>query len=204
MKKRLKKIITSAFLILLSAFFVGCSGSCKYTCYEKLGGCAEDFWDFFGCYFNCYRENNCIPSCVYQTDCYKDFCVDSFYSCGDYCASECRNKGLNELMHSIDKLNKEDYSLDISYEIVNSGEKYYTIEVTLDFTVFVDVKDVVLAVGVSDHKDAGLAQNFARFYLPLGSKMQAGKSVTKTKRVVFAHTKYVSNITVSGLAHGRY
>lgn len=206
MKKIIRKIVTVAGVLAVSLFSVGCSGMCAYNCYNKAGDCAEQSWDLVGCYFNCFKENNCIPSCVYQSYSYQEFCINCFYGCGDECKRDCRNKGLNALMEDLEPLNKEDYNIEVDYYVRDTGGKYYYIELTYAFTAYKDVKDVIIGSSVQDNKYYFPGENnSASVYIVVGEKVKAGQTVIKTRTVTFAHTSdNTPEIYITTKAHGRY
>ncbi|MBQ8885024.1 MAG: hypothetical protein IJY62_01435 [Clostridia bacterium] len=203
MKKKILGFLSLITLLFTGVASTGCTaGSCKYAAYNKAGDCAECSFDALGNYFNCYRENNCIPSCIYQSGCYKEFCIDSCYSCGDSCSGTCQEKGIQSIKENTEPLNKEDYETVIDYMITNNSEKYYTIQLTVKFTAKKNCKDVLLGIGVYDHPRS--PQNRLEFYMFMGGILKKGKTVTKTKSIVFAHTSYETEITITSKAHGRY
>ena len=197
MKKLVKKITTIACLIIISLFSVGCSGTCAYNCYNKAGDCAEKTWDCVGCYFYFFKDWKCIPSCVFQSDCYQEMCIDCFYGIGDSCKSDCQTKGVQELKEGTVILNKEDYSLFTDYNMESVDGDYYKITVTYTFTAMKEMEDVIVGSTVSD------GANSTRFYIYMGNRVKKGETISKLKTVVFKRTQNSSGIKITATARGK-
>lgn len=184
MKKRIKTIIAALFLAILT--LGGCScGSCV-NCFDGcFKNCASGVLEFFGAFNKC---TGCICEGFMGEECYEHTFVGPCYT-GANCSRNCDDPNCNVLYSLINSddsshLTTDSYDLNVTFgtsEIKNL-KYYYSIEVKVEITVLIDVKDVVVKLSVSDSN--GNIQNGLLIYVD--DDMKSGESATATARLTFA------------------